>query len=82
MTIRELAGKSAEELSNLGCHIQGVPVRSIVYDGPGSNCYSLHLGSGLILSAKGHTEFESVEIPRQPKSDDRIRRYGEFGTSI
>jgi hypothetical protein len=82
MVLRELVGKSVEELNALGCHVDGRRCESVTYDGPGSNAYTVYFGTGDILQGKGHTRFESLAFPRQAKSSDRIQRYGEFGTSI
>jgi hypothetical protein len=35
-----------------------------------------------LVEAKGHDRIKNVCKPRQARSDDRIRRYGNFGTSI
>lgn len=72
MLIRDLKGLSAEELSAFGCSVDGRPCRSVHYDGPGSNSYTLYFGSGDILSAKGHTRFQTLKFPRQARSDDRL----------
>lgn len=79
LTIHELSQMAKDEVAALGLFIGDRRVRSVTKT---SSAYTIHLGSGDLISAKSHQRINEFSIPRQANSSDRIQRYGRFGSSI
>jgi phosphoribosylformylglycinamidine (FGAM) synthase PurS component len=75
MNVRDCVGKTIQELSALG-------YRDISSVDKSRTGYHVIFRTGDIVETRGHAQVEDVKIPERIKSDYKIQRYGQWGTSI